>query len=52
MFEDKDNCQTFPCAHGYCVDKVSDFDCNYDAGYTGEYCHEGMCNFCFLLKWA
>ena len=48
LFEEKDNCQKITCDHGYCVDKVSDFDSICDEGYTGEYCHEGMINFCFL----
>ena len=40
-FEDNDDCQMNPCAHGYCVDHDASFECVCDSGYTGVYCHSG-----------
>ena len=40
---DIDECSTnlHSCQHGSCVNKYGGYDCDCDAGYSGQYCQQG-----------
>jgi len=37
-----DNCSPSPCINAtFCINKLNDFDCNCQLGYTGKICDAG-----------
>ena len=38
---DIDDCDSSPCQHGTCIDRVNGYDCDCDSGYSGDDCETG-----------
>ena len=37
---DIDECESSPCVHGVCEDKINGYRCVCNPGYTGPHCEE------------